>query len=172
VWSHPSFRPARRVVACRDQKINLGSVFVNGLKSAEFIAGSISLRCNLLPERAKIPREQGSHVIGFSQVNGPGDLLVFDVLPKEKIAQFCKQNHIRWLALFGSALREDFSADSDLDVLVEFESEHTPGLAFFTLEQELSDLLGRKVDLNTPRFISPYFREQVLKEAQVQYVAA
>ena len=90
-------------------------------------------------------------------------------LPKEKIADFCRRHHIRRLAVFGSALREDFRPDSDLDVLVEFDPEHTPGLAFFGMEQELSELLGRKVDLNTPQFLSPYFRDRVLAEAEVQY---
>jgi len=90
-------------------------------------------------------------------------------LPKEKIADFCRRHHIRKLAVFGSALREDFRPDSDLDVLVEFDPERTPGLAFFGMEQELSELLGRKVDLNTPQFLSPYFREKVLAEAEVQY---
>ena len=75
------------------------------------------------------------------------------------------------MAVFGSALREDFRPDSDLDVLVEFEPGHTPGLAFFGMEQELSELLGRKVDLNTPQFLSPYFREKVLAQAEVQYAA-
>ena len=90
-------------------------------------------------------------------------------LPKEKIADFCRRHHIRKLAVFGSALREDFRPDSDLDVLVEFDSGHTPGLAFFGMEQELSELLGRKVDLNTPQFLSPYFRDKVLAEAEVHY---
>lgn len=92
-------------------------------------------------------------------------------LPKEKIADFCRRHHIRKLAVFGSALREDFRPDSDLDVLVEFGPEHTPGLAFLGMEQELSELLGRKVDLNTPQFLSPYFRDKVLAEAEVQYAA-
>ena len=90
-------------------------------------------------------------------------------LPKEKIADFCRRHHIRKLAVFGSALREDFRPDSDLDVLVEFDPGHTPGLAFFGMEQELSELLGRKVDLNTPQFLSPYFRDKVLAESAVQY---
>ena len=91
-------------------------------------------------------------------------------LPQHKIADFCRRHHIRRLAVFGSALREDFRPDSDVDVLVEFDPEHTPGLAFFGMEHELSELLGRKVDLNTPQFLSPYFRDKVLAEAEVQYV--
>ena len=92
-------------------------------------------------------------------------------LPREKIAEFCRQHHIKKLAIFGSALRPDFQADSDIDVLVEFEPGHIPGLAFFSMEDELSEIIGRKVDLNTPNFLSKYFRDKVLQEAEVQYVA-
>ncbi len=93
-------------------------------------------------------------------------------IDREILARFCQRNHIRRLALFGSVLRDDFGPDSDVDVLVEFEPGHVPGLRFFALEQELSQMLGRKVDLNTPGFLSPYFRGRVLAEAEVQYVAA
>jgi len=93
-------------------------------------------------------------------------------IPKERITDFCRQHHIRKLAIFGSALRDDFGPDSDVDVLVEFEPGHVPGLAFFGIEQELSAILGRKVDLNTAGFLSPEIREMVLKEAEVQYVVA
>ena len=93
-------------------------------------------------------------------------------LPRKVIAGFCRCHHIRKLAVFGSALHGDARPDSDFDVLVEFEPGHVPGLAFFAIEQELSELLGRKVDLNTPQFLSPYFRNQVLQEAEVQYAAA
>ncbi|MBI1929332.1 nucleotidyltransferase family protein [Candidatus Poribacteria bacterium] len=90
-------------------------------------------------------------------------------IPPEKIVEFCKRNHICKLALFGSVLREDFRPDSDVDVLVEFESGRTPGLAFFAMEEELSEILGRQVDLNTSKFLSPYFRAEVLAEAEVFY---
>jgi predicted nucleotidyltransferase len=93
-------------------------------------------------------------------------------IPKERITDFCRRHHIRKLAIFGSALRDDFGPDSDVDVLVEFEPGHVPGLAFFGIEQELSAILGRKVDLNTAGFLSPEIRKVVLKEAEVQYVAA
>ena len=93
-------------------------------------------------------------------------------IPKEKIAEFCRKHHIRKLALFGSVLRKDFRPGSDVDVLVEFEPGHVPGLAFFSMEEELSNILGYKVDLNTPQFLSRYFRDSVLDEAEVQYVAA
>lgn len=90
----------------------------------------------------------------------------------EKLADFCRRNHIHRLAMFGSVLRDDFRPESDIDVLVEFEPGHVPGLRFFALERELSEILGRQVDLNTPSFLSPYFRGRILAEAQVQYVAS
>jgi len=92
-------------------------------------------------------------------------------IPREKIAKFCRQNHIKKLALFGSILREDFRPESDVDVLVEFEPDHIPGLAFFRMERELTEILGQKVDLNTPDFICDHFRQEVLSEAVIQYVA-
>jgi len=91
---------------------------------------------------------------------------------RQKIMDFCRRHHIRRLAFFGSVLRNDFGPESDIDVLVEFEPGHVPGLAFLPMEEELSRILGRKVDLNTPGFLSPYFRDQVLAEAEVQYAQA
>jgi predicted nucleotidyltransferase len=90
---------------------------------------------------------------------------------QDKIADFCRKHHIRKLSLFGSALRDDFGPKSDVDVLVEFETGHVPGLAFFTMEAELSEIFGRKVDLSTPQFLSRYFRDDVIAEAELQYVA-
>jgi uncharacterized protein len=90
-------------------------------------------------------------------------------MPEHEIAAFCQRHHIRRLSVFGSALRPDFRADSDLDILVEFQEGHTPGLAFFGMEEELSKMLGRKVDLNTPAFLSRYFRDQVMREAKIAY---
>ncbi len=71
-------------------------------------------------------------------------------LDKERIARFCRRNRITRLSLFGSVLRDDFGHASDLDVLAVFLPGRAPGLAFFAMEEELSHLLGRKVDLNTP----------------------
>lgn len=100
-------------------------------------------------------------------------MLVYPIeLPIPQIAEFCRQNGIRRLALFGSVLRDDFQPDSDIDILVEFEPGVRLGLRFFTLERELSRLLGRKVDLNTPAFLSDYFRQEVLEEAENIYVTA
>lgn len=93
-------------------------------------------------------------------------------VPPQRIAEFCRRHHIRTLSLFGSVLREDFTPSSDVDVLVEFEEGCTPGLAFFTMEMELAELLGRPVDLNTPRCLSRYFRDEVLAEAESVYDAA
>jgi predicted nucleotidyltransferase len=94
-------------------------------------------------------------------------------IPREKIAKFCKANRIRRLALFGSVLRDDFSPSSDVDVLVEFDHDARVGMIRLSaLEFELGEILGRKVDLNTPGFLSKYYRERILSEAQVQYDAA
>jgi predicted nucleotidyltransferase len=85
---------------------------------------------------------------------------------------FCRRHHIRRLSLFGSVLRHDFGPDSDIDVLVEFEAGHTPGLAFMQMERELSELFGgRSVDLVTPRFLNRRIRDRILAEAQTQYAA-
>jgi uncharacterized protein len=93
-------------------------------------------------------------------------------IPQQKIADFCRRHRIKKLALFGSDLRDDFREDSDIDVLVEFEPGTTVGLSFFTIERELSLLLDRKVDLNTPGFLGKYLRDQILEEAEVQYESA
>jgi predicted nucleotidyltransferase len=91
-------------------------------------------------------------------------------VPKEQIAEFCRRNHIRRLALFGSVLRDDFRPDSDVDVLVEFEPEFQVGfLGLARMERELSELLGRKVDLRTPAELSPYFRDEVVRSSLVEY---
>ena len=93
-------------------------------------------------------------------------------VPKDKIEDFCRRNHIRRLALFGSVLRDDFSPESDVDVLVEFEPAARVGLfKLHDLEQELSRLFGgRSAEINTPGSLSKYFRDEVLAEAEVQYV--
>ena len=90
---------------------------------------------------------------------------------KEGIAALCQKHHIRRLALFGSVLREDFTPDSDIDVLADFEPGHLPGLfGISRMERELSAILeGRRVDLRTAEDLSRYFRDDVLKEAEVQY---
>ena len=93
------------------------------------------------------------------------------LIPKDKIADFCHRHHIRRLSIFGSALREDFGPDSDIDVLVEFDTGQEPGFAFFDMQDKLSELMGRKVDLHTPGFLSRYFRSKVMEEAEVQYAA-
>ena len=93
-------------------------------------------------------------------------------LPHDRIADFCRRHRIKRLALFGSVIRDDFTPDSDVDVLVEFEPRSTPGFAFASMEEELSQILGRKVDLNTTRSLSKYFRDEVLAEAEDLYVQA
>jgi len=91
-------------------------------------------------------------------------------IPATILAEFCKRHHIRKLAFFGSVLRDDFGPQSDVDVLVEFEQGHTPGLAFIDIQDELSELLGgQEVDLVTPKFLNDRIKERVLKEASVVY---
>jgi len=93
-------------------------------------------------------------------------------IPRNEIADFCRRNHIRRLALFGSVLREDFGPASDVDVLVEFEPGTQVGLRFFAMERELSAILGRKVDLSTPGFLSDEILRLVQSELETQYDAA
>jgi predicted nucleotidyltransferase len=91
-------------------------------------------------------------------------------IDRKQIADFCRRNHIRKLALFGSVLRADFTPDSDVDVLVEFKPGHPVGLIRLAgIERELSALLGRKADLRTPADLSRYFRDEVVAAAEVQY---
>lgn len=93
-------------------------------------------------------------------------------IPRDEIIDFCRRHSVRKLALFGSVLRDDFSPTSDVDVLVEFEPGTRMGLRFFALQDELSQILRRKVDLNTTGFLSRYFRDEVLAEAETIYDAA
>lgn len=93
-------------------------------------------------------------------------------IPLHQIEDFCKANGIARLALFGSVLREDFRPESDVDMLVEFKPEVRVGLSLIRMQDELSALLERKVDLHTPGSLSRYFRDEVLHEAETLYVAA
>jgi hypothetical protein len=96
----------------------------------------------------------------------------FLVIDKERIADFCRRHNIERLAIFGSALRDDFGPDSDVDILVDFMPGHVPGFfRLFDMEEELSALIGgRKVDMRTPEDLSRYFRDKVIASAEVQYV--
>ncbi|MHC4121399.1 MAG: nucleotidyltransferase family protein [Planctomycetota bacterium] len=91
-------------------------------------------------------------------------------MSKDKLIEFCKRNYIKKLSLFGSALRGSLHPDSDIDLLVEFEEGHTPGLfSIVKMEMELADALGRKVDLRTPEDLSRYFRDEVIRNARLEY---
>lgn len=93
-------------------------------------------------------------------------------IPEEKIDEFCRKHHVSRLSLYGSILRDDFGPNSDIDILVEFEQGRVPGLLRMAgLEIELSEMLGRKVDLRTPAELSRHFRDKVLQEA-VEFVAS
>ena len=94
------------------------------------------------------------------------------VVDQAEIARFCQERYITRLAFFGSILTEQFRPDSDVDVLVEFDPEHIPGLiALSGMERELSEILGRKADMRTPKDLSRYFRDDVVRSALVQYAA-
>jgi uncharacterized protein len=90
-------------------------------------------------------------------------------ISKENLIDICKKYHIRKLSVFGSATRGDLTPESDIDILVTFDAEHIPGLLTVChIENELTAMLGRKVDLRTPEDLSRYFREQVVRDAVVQ----
>jgi uncharacterized protein len=91
------------------------------------------------------------------------------LLASNPLNTYCQKHHTRRLSFFGSVVREDFGPQSDIDVLVEFEPAHVPGLDFFLIEAELSQLLGRKVDLQTLNFLDPEIRPAVLSEAVPAY---
>ena len=92
-------------------------------------------------------------------------------IAREELSEVCQKYYVRKLSVFGSALRGEDREDSDLDILVEFVPGHVPGFAFVDIQEELSAILGRQVDLRTPFDLSRYFREDVLKEAQSLYAA-
>jgi uncharacterized protein len=94
-------------------------------------------------------------------------------IDRDAVSAFCRRHHIRRLALFGSVLRDDFSPDCDIDVLVEFQPGHVPGLRFVSIEREFSGLLhGRRVDMVTAQFLNPRMRDHVLRSAAPLYLAA
>ena len=92
-------------------------------------------------------------------------------IPREEIAEFCRRHRVRRLALFGSVIRDDFTPQSDVDVLVQFEPGYAAGFVFFQMRRELTTMLGREVDMHTAASLSPYFRREVLDEAEEIYVA-
>src|ERR1039457_4085188 len=87
-----------------------------------------------------------------------------------RLESLCREYHVKRLAVFGSVLKGHEKPSSDLDLLVEFEAGKTPGFAYFHLQYKLSHLFGKTVDLNTPAFLSRYFRDEVVKTAQNVYV--
>ena len=95
-----------------------------------------------------------------------------DYISREKLEAFCRRNHITRMSLFGSALRDELKPNSDIDILVEFDRNNVPGLMDLAgMEIELSEIIGRRVDLRTPAELSRYFRDKVLENAKVEYAA-
>jgi hypothetical protein len=91
-------------------------------------------------------------------------------LKKEQIAEFCQKNHIKKFAFFGSVLRDDFRPDSDIDILIDLDRRYRTGLMKMSrMEIELSEMVGRKVDLRTPDELSDYFRDKVIAELEILY---
>lgn len=160
-------------------------------------SGAVQRELKLMTEAGVVVRERSGNLV-YYQANSHSPIFnelknivrkTFDVadakapldliaqrfrVPPEKLAEFCRKHHVRKLSLFGSVLREDFRPDSDVDVLVEFEPGHVPGLfGLADMEAQLSALAGgRKVDVRTAAELSRYFRDRVVKEAKVQYAAA
>ena len=94
-------------------------------------------------------------------------------IDRDAVSAFCRRHHIKRLALFGSVLGDDFGPDSDVDVLVEFQAGHVPGLSFVSIERDFSGLVhGRRVDMVTPKFLNPRIRDQVLSSIEPLYVGA
>jgi predicted nucleotidyltransferase len=92
------------------------------------------------------------------------------IVPKSQVAAFCRRNAIRRLALFGSVLRGDFTSQSDVDVLVEFEpGAHVGMIKLAGMEIELSQIFGHRVEMHTVKGLNQHFRDEVLRCAEVQY---
>lgn len=93
-----------------------------------------------------------------------------DYIPQQELKKFCRKYHITRMSLFGSALRDELKPQSDIDILVEFDKNHIPGLLDLAgMEIEMSEMIGRKVDMRTPSELSRYFRDDVLNNAKVEY---
>jgi len=94
------------------------------------------------------------------------------VLPEAEIAEICRRHQVCELSLFGSAVRGEMRPDSDIDLLVDYSPGARPSLFdLIGMMNELSDLLGRKVDLGVKRALKPRYRDRILAEAQVIYAA-
>ena len=127
----------------------------------------MSLYYEILNKLSKALSSRTISVVAYTAKEAAGNVSM--TLPQQQITEFCRGHHIRRLAIFGSVLHGDQRPGSDLDILVGFEAGYTLGFKFFEIEEELSRIIGRKVDLNTPGFLSRYFRDQVLAEAQILY---
>lgn len=93
-------------------------------------------------------------------------------IDRQRLTDFCRRHHLRRPALFGSVLRDDFGPDSDVDVLYEFEPGHAPGWEIASIEDELAQLIGRRVELVPIKYLNPRLRDRILAGAEMQYAAA
>ena len=94
------------------------------------------------------------------------------LIDPERIAEICRRHRIRRMSLYGSVIRDDFTADSDVGVLVELDPEYLPGLEYFGITVDLEALFGRRVDVVRPTELNRYYKADVLREAVPIYVAA
>lgn len=99
-------------------------------------------------------------------------LMLKNKLSQEQIHKYCKKHNIKKMSLFGSALRNELTPDSDIDILVEFDENNIPSFFdLYKMEKELSNYVnGRKVDIRTPDDLSRYFRDEVMESAEVLYI--
>src|SRR5215204_1791824 len=88
---------------------------------------------------------------------------------QDRLSEFCRRHHIHKLAFFGSVLRDDFASDSDVDVLYEFEEGFAPGWEITAIEEELTSILGRKVDLVPFKYLNPRIKDHILSDAEIIY---
>jgi predicted nucleotidyltransferase len=92
-------------------------------------------------------------------------------IPTERIGDICRRYGVKEMVVFGSAARGDIRPDSDIDIMVELSPDSRLGLDFFRMQEELSQLFGRKVDLGTKRALKPRVRPFALRDARLIYAA-
>ena len=126
--------------------------------------------CSLIVAVSLIPNGDHTIYLGSKPIRSCIMFKLTDYIPKAELETFCRRNHITKMSLFGSALRDELKPGSDIDILVEFDKNHIPGLLDLAgMEIELAEMFGRKVDLRTPAELSRYFRDEVLEKARMEY---
>jgi uncharacterized protein len=148
---------------------------IGQVSTASPTAHSASAEAATAPDRRDLRHDE--HRKSIVAYNPPcdwkGSMRYRDLnIPQDRLADFCEKHGVKRLSLFGSALRDDFGPESDVDLLVEFLPGRTPGMfGFGQMIIELREIIGREVDLRTPNDLSPYFRDHVLREARPLHAA-